>query len=153
MCGVIVVDAGRSWPTNLGGDAYILIIALDIIIIIRSSINCPTVICLPTVCYFSREVTSEIYSPPGLLFIIFALIYIFIHFYFQIYYPKNPKIPCCTFLLFIYFMFYRDLFIQSTTIFIPSTWQFLALLPEVGLTTPHTRLVARIVICVQVPFT
>ena len=28
---------------------------LDIVIIIWSSINCPTVICLPTVCYFSRE--------------------------------------------------------------------------------------------------
>ena len=23
MCGVIVVDAGRSWSTNLGRDAYI----------------------------------------------------------------------------------------------------------------------------------
>ena len=63
MSGVIVVDAGRSRSTNLGRDAYILIIALDIIIIIRSSINCPTVICLPTMCYFSREATSEIYSP------------------------------------------------------------------------------------------
>ena len=28
---------------------------LDIVIIIWSSINCPTVICSPTVCYFSRE--------------------------------------------------------------------------------------------------
>ena len=27
MCGVIVVDAGRSRPTNLGHDAYIMIIA------------------------------------------------------------------------------------------------------------------------------
>ena len=27
MCGVIVVDAGRSRPTNLGRDAYIMIIA------------------------------------------------------------------------------------------------------------------------------
>src|SRR3989337_653978 len=32
-----------------------MIIALDIVIIICSSINCPTVICLPAVCYFSRE--------------------------------------------------------------------------------------------------
>ena len=29
MCGVIVVDAGRDWSTNLGRDAYIMIIALD----------------------------------------------------------------------------------------------------------------------------
>ena len=27
MCGVIVVDAGRSQPTNLGHDAYLMIIA------------------------------------------------------------------------------------------------------------------------------
>src|SRR3989337_704935 len=32
-----------------------MIIALDIVIIICSSINCPKVICLPTVCYFSQE--------------------------------------------------------------------------------------------------
>ena len=63
MCGVIVVDAGRSRSTNLGRDAYILIIALDIVIIIQSSINCTTVIFLPTVCYFLREATSEIYAP------------------------------------------------------------------------------------------
>ena len=32
--------------------------------IIWSSINCPTVICLPTICYFfSREATSETYGP------------------------------------------------------------------------------------------
>ena len=32
--------------------------------IIQSSINCPTVICLPTVCYFFlREATSETYGP------------------------------------------------------------------------------------------
>ena len=60
---VIVVDASRSRSTNLGHDAYKFIIALDIVIIIWSSINCLTVICLPTVCYFSREATSEIYGP------------------------------------------------------------------------------------------
>ena len=37
---------------------------LDIVMIIWSSINCPTVICLPTVCYFSREkASSETYDP------------------------------------------------------------------------------------------
>ena len=40
-----------------------MIIALDIIIIILSSINCPIVICLPTVCYvFEREDSSENYN-------------------------------------------------------------------------------------------
>ena len=63
MCGVIVVDVGRSRSTNLGRDAYILIIALDIVITIRFSINCPTVICLPIVYYFLREATSETYAP------------------------------------------------------------------------------------------
>ena len=32
-----------------------MIIALDIVIILRFSINCSTVICLPTVCFLSRE--------------------------------------------------------------------------------------------------
>ena len=32
-----------------------MIIALDIIIIMRSSINCSTIICLPTVCILSRQ--------------------------------------------------------------------------------------------------
>ena len=37
-----------------------MIIALDIVMIIRFSINCPTVICLPTVCYVQE---SENYGP------------------------------------------------------------------------------------------
>ena len=45
--------------------------------------------------FFSREATSEIYGPR-----ISSLLYlpsrsIFICFYFQIYYTKNTKIPCC----------------------------------------------------------
>ena len=40
--------------------------------IIWSSINCPTVICLPTVCYFSREKPLVKSTAPGLFFIIFA---------------------------------------------------------------------------------
>ena len=63
MCGVIVVDAESFRFTNLGRDANVLITALDIIIIIWSSINCPTLLCLPTVRYFSREATSEINGP------------------------------------------------------------------------------------------
>ena len=40
------------------------IIALDIVIIICSSINCPTVICSPTVEFaILREATSETYGP------------------------------------------------------------------------------------------
>ena len=41
-----------------------MIIALDIIIIMRSSINCSTVICSPTVLFaILREATSETYGP------------------------------------------------------------------------------------------
>ena len=40
--------------------------------IIWSSINCPTVICLPTVCYFPREKPLVKSTPPGLFFIIFS---------------------------------------------------------------------------------
>ena len=41
-----------------------MIIALNIVITMRFSINCPTVICLPTVCnVFEREASSENYGP------------------------------------------------------------------------------------------
>ena len=41
-----------------------MIIALNIVITMRFSINCPTVICLPTICYvFEREASSENYGP------------------------------------------------------------------------------------------
>ena len=41
-----------------------MIIALDIVITMRFSVNCPTIICSPTVCYvFEREASSENYGP------------------------------------------------------------------------------------------
>ena len=130
-CVEIVVDAGRSRFTNLGCDAYILIIALDIIIIIRSFINCPIVICLPTVCYFSREATSEIYMPLSyLLSDLLCATSIF-----RSIIPKAQKYLAALFIRIFYFMCYRELFIQSTTFFIPLTWQFLVPLPEKGLTS------------------
>ena len=92
-----------------------MIIVLDIVIIICFSINCPTVICLPTVAIFSREATSEIYGPrvyfPSYTFrSILPIAFSFIcFFYFQIYIIKNPKIPCCV--LFTFICIY-----QSTTI-------------------------------------
>ena len=48
MCGVIVVDAGRSRSTCHRRDAYTWS-CLDNLIIIRFSINCSTVICSPIV--------------------------------------------------------------------------------------------------------
>ena len=103
MCGVIVVDAGRSRSTNLGRDAY-NDHCLDIIMIIWSSINFPTAICLPTVCYFSWEKPLVKPTAPGLFLILFAFaIYFFFAFVFRSIIPKNQKIPCYTFSLFILF--------------------------------------------------
>ena len=68
MCGVIVVDAGRSRSTCHGRDAYICDHCHEYVITIRFSINCPTVIYLPTVCYvFEREASSENYGPRAYL--------------------------------------------------------------------------------------
>jgi hypothetical protein len=64
MGGVIVVDAGRSQSICLGRDAYIHDHCHESVITMPFSINCPTVICLPTVCYvFEREASSENYDP------------------------------------------------------------------------------------------
>ena len=93
MGGVIVVDAGRSRSTCLGCDAYIHAHCHESVIIICFSINCPTVICLPTVCYvFEREASSENYGPR-----VYFVIYIkpkntllqFIYFYFIYYFSLS----------------------------------------------------------------
>ena len=41
-----------------------MIIAMNNIITMRYSINCPTVICLPTICHaYERDASSEDYGP------------------------------------------------------------------------------------------
>ena len=46
-----------------------IIIALDIVIMLRFSINCSTVICSPTVLFaFMREVSSETYGPGSIFY-------------------------------------------------------------------------------------
>jgi hypothetical protein len=96
MSGVIVIDAGRSRSICLGRDAYIYDHCHESVIIIRFSINCPTVICLPTVCYlFEREASSEIYGPR-----VYLIIY------------KNTKIPCYNLFTFILFSLLVYLFIS-----------------------------------------
>ena len=115
MCGVIVVDPSRSRSTNLGCDAYILIIALDIVITIPFSINCPTVICLPTMCYFLRETTSEIYAPGSILYHICFPIYYLPLLFSDLLFQKPKKYFAALFCYLFYFAFYRDLFTQSIT--------------------------------------
>src|SRR3990170_5645382 len=76
-----------------------IIIALDIIITLRFSINCSTVICSPTVLFaILREASSETYGPwvyfPSYKF----PIYYFAILYFLIYKPKIPKIFTLSFI-------------------------------------------------------
>ena len=74
---------------------------LDIVMSIWSSINCPTIIFSPTVCYFSREKPLVKPMAPGSLSHIFAFaIYFFLAFIFR---SIKPKIPCCVLFLFILF--------------------------------------------------
>ena len=97
--------------------AYI-IIALDIIIALRFSINCSTVMYSPTVLFaFNREASSETYGPrvyfPSHLF----PIYYFAIFYFPIYEPKNPKI---FYLLFSFIHLYQISPLQVTVKGLPT---------------------------------
>jgi len=73
-----------------------MIIALDIIKMICFSINCPTVISLPTVCYLQERSLYWKLWPPGLLFHILKVL----------------KLHCCDFTLYIlFFIFYTCNFI------------------------------------------
>ena len=84
-----------------------MIIALDILITMRFSINCSAVICSPTVIYaILREATSETYGP-RVSFLLYCISFIYIasrllfcNLYFPIYTTKIPKIFT---LLFVYF--------------------------------------------------
>ena len=102
--------------------------------IIWSSINCPTVIGLPTVCYFSREKPLVKPTPPGSLSHIIFLCDLFsFAFIFRSIKPKIQK-----YLVALYFI--CDLLFQSIIIFpvfVPS-----GTITRKGLTTPLTRHVA-----------
>ena len=104
--------------------------------IIRSSINCPTVICSPTVCYFSREKPLVKPTAPGSLSHIFAFaIYFSFAFIFRCIKPKIQK-------YFAALYFICDILFQSITTFSrPRTVS--GVVPRKGLTTPLTRRVAR----------
>src|SRR6266496_668273 len=96
--------------------------------IILSSINCPTVIRLPTVCYFSREKPLVKSTAPGSLSHIICLCDLFYFaFIFRSIKPKYKN----TLLQFILFGI-RSINLYN---FLPSTCQFLAPLPE-GIDNP-----------------
>ena len=104
--------------------------------IIWSSINCPTVICLPTVCYFSREKPLVKPTAPGSLSHIICLCDLFsFAFIFRSIKPKIQK-----YLAALYFI--CDLLFQSITIF-SHQLAISGAVTRKGLTTPLTRRVAR----------
>ena len=101
----------------------------------QSSINCPIVICLPTVCYFSREKTLVKPTAPGSSSSYICLaIYFFFAFYSDLLNPKTQK-----YIAALYFI--CDLLFQSITIFSRLRANFWRRTRK-GLTTPLTRRVA-----------
>ena len=98
--------------------------------IIWSSINCPTVICLPTVCYFSREKPLVKPTAPGSLSHIICLCDLFyLPFIFRSIKPKIQK-----YLAAIYFI-WRSIY-QSTKNLFMSVFPSWAAATRKGLTTP-----------------
>ena len=66
----------RHGLLDTGVMSMFMIIALDVFIIMRSSINCSVVICSPTVIYaILREATSETYGPRSLFHYIISLLF------------------------------------------------------------------------------
>ena len=136
MSGVIVVDAGRSRSTCLGRDAYVMIIAW-IVIIMWSSINCPTVICLPTVCYFSREKPLVKSTAPWSLSHIICLCDLFyLPFIFKSTKPKIQKYLAAIY--FTWHLIYQYLQLS------PARFPITGVITQKGLATPFTRRVASI---------
>ena len=63
-CGVIVVDAESIGLLVLDVMPIDIIISIDIVMTLRGSINCSTVICSPTMIFaIMREASSETYGP------------------------------------------------------------------------------------------
>src|SRR3989337_2856829 len=101
----------------------LMIIALDIVITLRFSINCSAVICSPTVLFsILREASSETYGPRVYFSSYYFSIYYSAIFYFQIYKPKNQKY--LLYLLFSFTYLYQITILQITM---------------KGLTTPLSR--------------
>ena len=105
------------------------------------SINCPTIICLPIVCYFSQEKPLVKPTAPGSCFSYICLaIYFSVAFLFRSIKPKKYKNTLLRF-IFIYFI-WRSIY-QSTTIYLTSVCLSWGVVPRKGLTTPFKCRVAR----------
>ena len=97
--------------------------------IIWSSINCPTVICLPTICYFSWEKPLVKPTAPGSLSHIISLL-------FSDLLNQKYKNTLLQFIL-IYFIWHS--IYQSTTILFTPVCPSWGASTQKGLTTPFTR--------------
>ena len=105
--------------------------------IIWSSINCPTVICSPTVCYFSREKPLVKSTAPWSLLYYICLCDLFsFAFIFRSIKPKIQKYLAA--LYFIWRSIYQ--YLQLSPIHVPIS----GAVTRKGLTTPLTRRVASI---------
>ena len=94
---------------------------------IWSSINCPTVICSPTVCYFSREKPLVKPTAPGSVSHIFAFaIYFLFAFIFRSTKPKTQKHFAVIYSYLFYLAFDLSIYYNLFT----SVCQFMASLPE-----------------------
>ena len=136
MCGVIVVNAGRSQSTNLGRDSYVMIIP-------GYRHNCLKFYQLPNsnlfthrLLFFSREATSQTYFPGSLSHIIclcdlFSFSFIL----------RSTKQKIQKYLGAIYFI-WRSIY-QSTTILSHVRLPISGAATRKGLTAPFTRRVAR----------
>ena len=103
--------------------------------IIWSSINCPSVICSPTVCYFSREKPLVKPTAPGSLLNIFAFAIYFSLLLFSDLYFQKPKNTLLQFILFCV----RSINIYNPLMSVCPSW---GAATRKGLTTPFTRRVA-----------
>src|SRR3989337_2970840 len=129
MCGVILVDAGRSWSTNLGRDAYIHDHCLGYRRNYLLFYQLPNSNWFPHRMLFSREKPLVKSTAPGVIFYHIAFRSIFHRICFQIYYSKSPK-----------HLLFRILFRSIYQ----NTYKTIYIFTEEGLTTPLTRWVARI---------
>jgi hypothetical protein len=97
--GLLVIDAFGWWSIY-----FVVMPRVNLIVILSSyarclySINCPTVICLPSMCYFIlwRDIASELWTPVlfplycNHLFTLFALFTLLAYYY---HFPLDTLIP------------------------------------------------------------
>ena len=126
----------KSWTWCLYNDH-----CLDIVIIIWSSVNCLTVICLPAVCYFSREQPLVKPMAPGSSFSYICLCDLFLFAF--IFRSINPKIQ--KYLAAHYFVLHLfKIYLSNLSYFYSVNSTISGPVTREGSTTPFTRQVASI---------